>query len=143
MCLPLNALLSCTHSLGGTACVHTQLHSAICSLSQQQPTHSTWGSPACGYHSVLLAPHTLQGSSTTWHIVAPTLSAQGRPARGDCSIFLALHSVWKGESCVHVQHHPAVLAGSISGWRGLLYACYGALLFLLDLAAGGEAVDTL
>lgn len=34
---------------------------------------------------------------------------------------------------------PCYTAGSVSRWRGLIHACYGALMFLLDLVPGGVA----
>lgn len=37
------------------------------------------------------------------------------------------------------KKHPAMPVESISRWRSPLYACYGALMFLLDLAPGGVA----
>lgn len=46
-------------------------------------------------------------------------------------------------TCIYLrfcEKQPHIIpAGSISGWMGLMYACYGALLFLLDLAPEGMA----
>lgn len=54
---------------------------------------------------------------------------QGSPTNGYLSILLALHFIQR----------PAIPARSISRWRDLLHACYGALLFVLELAPGGLA----
>lgn len=79
------------------------------------------------------------------------------------------HFLWTGQSCVRIpQCFPSSalspgggvptcgcsphlvckaahskLTGSISKWKGPLYACCGTLLFLLDLALGGVAGDAL
>ena len=50
---------------------------------------------------------------------------------------------------MHVQHswcthqHTVIAIESIPWWRGLLYACYSVLLFLLDLALEGVVEEVL
>lgn len=60
--------------------------------TQQHSTHSIWGSPACGYHKVLLASDFVQ--------VEHQVCVQQCPD--------ALHFLWMGQSYVQVLQHFAI-----------------------------------
>lgn len=74
-----------------------------------------WGSPVCGYHSVLLILHSLQAGE---------------------------YDVHTNPSGFTQQHH-AIPTESISGYRCPLYVHYGIHLFLLNLTPGGVTGDGL
>lgn len=93
---------SSTLSLDGAAlCAHHRALLVLCSLwvgqphicVQQHPTHATWSSPVCGYHSALPALHCPH--MCMWqHPTICTLSLDGATLHvGNLSILLSLCSL--------------------------------------------------
>lgn len=115
-----------------------------CTCAQQHSSLCMWR-PVCQYLKVLPAPHTLQVGHPMCIFISGPLSPHCLWTDRNCGILLIQHSLQVGVPCLQTAQYvcEAALAGSISGWRSLLYARYGTLLSLLDLAPGEVTRDVL
>lgn len=122
-----------------------------CSSALLSP-HFLWTGHFCvQYHSTLLAPHSLlelQPQISTQQCPAISALSLDRVALwADIAAFFQLHTLSRQGNPAYT-HNPVstqsgtlpISTGSIAGWRSPSHACYGTLLFLLNLAPGEVAV---